>query len=339
MINREDKQLNYPVKRYFEKKLKCAVSRSEFKFTAGKLDVLAYDRENKCFHICEGKRASNTASVGHAVGQLISYMSMIQENGYNFLNKISEEERLELTDFTTFLENRAINVCFYVGLPEKRKEKLLRPTQLMLSNMGSFGESIGVFFASNKKCELVIPANPISIKIRRTFDRNEYLTEVSRKFFVSPESKGLAKNPTSSHLAHCLQIKEEKGNPFLHYEVSISRKKKTDNTRTIQVGFHLEFAKAHLKHERTEKRKRSLESAMLKACKKLKKRGLDFKYQKLWGKRWSRIYTYYKTDQIQLDEKALDDILKLLKILVSFSKPMFNKINWGRLRKQNEEAS
>ena len=83
MVNREDQQLNYPVKRYFEKKLKCAVSRSEFKFTAGKLDVLAYDRENKCFHICEGKRASNAASVGHAVGQLIAYMSMIQENMKN----------------------------------------------------------------------------------------------------------------------------------------------------------------------------------------------------------------------------------------------------------------
>jgi hypothetical protein len=93
------------VRKYFEKKLKCAVARNEFQFSAGKLDVLAYDRANKCFHICEGKRSSNVASVGHAIGQLIAYISMIQEGGYDFLDRISKEERLGLRDFTAFIKN------------------------------------------------------------------------------------------------------------------------------------------------------------------------------------------------------------------------------------------
>lgn len=336
MVNREDQQLNYPVKRYFEKKLKCAVSRSEFKFTAGKLDVLAYDRENKCFHVCEGKRSSNVASVGHAVGQLIAYMSMIQENGYNFLNRVSKEERLELTDFTTFLENRAINVCFYVALPENKKDRLLNPAQLMLSNMGSFGSSIGVFFASKNKCELAIPAKSVLIKIRRTFDRKEFLAEVSRKFFSFPESKGLAENPP--YFPNCLQIKEETGNPFLHYEVWARKSRKADTSRIIEIAFHLEFAKAHLKHETTEKRKQKLRKVMLRACSELKKKGYDFKYQATWGKRWSRLFTSYKTKQFQLDDKILDDVLERLKILVSISKPMFDRINWGRQKRQKEES-
>ena len=336
MIHHEDQQLNYPVKKYFEKKLKCAVSKSEFKFIAGKLDVLAYDRENRCFHICEGKRASNTASVGHAVGQLIAYMSMIQENGYNFLNKISKEARLELTDFATFLENRAINVCFYVGLPAERKDKLLNPAQLMLSNMGSFGESIGVFFASKQKCELVIPAKSIPIKIRRLFDRKEFLSEVSRKFFLSSESKGLIENPPS--FPNCLQIKESGGNPFLHYEVWTRSPKKNDSSRIVEVAFHLEFAKAHYdKKGTTEKRVAHLKRIMSRARTELKKRGFDFKYQATWGKRWSRLYTSYNVNQIQLDDKALDETLTLLKALITVSKPMFDKINWGRQKKNKED--
>jgi len=335
MINREDQQLNYPVKRYFKKKLKCAVSRSEFKFAAGNLDVLAYDRVNKCFHICEGKRSSNVASVGHAVGQLIAYMSMIQENGYNFLNRVSKEERLELTDFTSFLESRAINVCFYVALPDKKRDRLLNPAQLMLNNMGSFGESIGVFFASKNKCELVIPAKPIAIKIRRTFDRKEFLAEISRKFFFSSESRGLVEKPT--YFPNCLQIKEKGGNPFLHYEVWARSTRKSEKSRIIEIAFHLEFAKAHLKNKTTAKRQQRLKRVLTKACRELKKRGLSFKYQSTWGKRWSRLYTSYKTNQVQLDDKILDDVLSLLRVLVSVSKPLFDKINWGRQKRQHEE--
>lgn len=337
MIHHEDQQLNYPVKKYFEKKLKCVFAKSEFKFVAGKLDVLAYDRENKCFHICEGKRASNTASVGHAVGQLIAYMSQIQENGYHFLDKISKEAQLELTDFATFLENRVISVCFYVGLPAVNKDKLLNPARLMLNNMGTFGDSIGVFFAAKQKCELVVPAKPISIKIRRLFERSEFLSEISNKFFLSPESKGLIQMPFN--FPHCLQIKEAVGNPFLHYEVWAKSFRKSDKSRIIEVAFHLEFAKAHYdKKGTTAKRVLRLKQVMAKSRTELKKRGFDFKYQAVWGQRWARLYSSYIVKQIQLDGEALEESLKLLKVLVSVSKPMFDKINWGRQKKNKEES-
>ena len=324
----EDRQLNHPVKEYFRKKLKCAVSRSEFRFSAGKLDVLAYDRENKRFHICEGKRASNAASVGHAIGQLVAYISMIQENGYDFLNRISKEERLELSDFGTFLENKSIEVCFYVALPIQNKEILLNGAQLILSNMGDFGNSIGVFFAKKNKCELAIEPKPLYIKIRRTFNKNEFLGEAKKKFFSSIERLGLVEWPTQ--FAHLIQIKEHDGNPYLHYEVWLRKKRIADKERLIEVAFHLEFAKAHLQNLSLRQRKRKLQKVLVAARKELKKQGHDFKYEKKWGKQWSRLYTTYKTDSGILDNKVLEDVLIRLKTLVSVSKPMLDKMNWGR---------
>ncbi len=334
MEQKEDLQLNRPAKDYFRRKLKCIFSRVGFMFSAGELDVLAYDSKNKCFHICEGKRSSNVTSVGHAIGQLIAYMSMIQESGYDFLDRISEEERLSLSDFSTFLENRAINACFYVVLPEARREKLLNPARLMLSNMGEFGASIGIFFASRNKCELVVPAKPISIKIRRVLDKKEFLAEVSRKFFALPESKGLVER--RQYFNNCLQIKEDKGNPYLHYEVWTRTAKKTDKSRIVEVAFHLEFAKAHLQHETTEKRKSRLMRVLAVASKQLQKKGVAFKYQAHWGKRWSRLYFSYNINQIEFDDKILEEVVALLKQLVVVSKPLFDKINWGRQRQSEE---
>lgn len=337
MEQKEDLQLNRPAKDYLKRKLKCIFSRVGFTFSAGELDVLAYNSNNKCFHVCEGKRSSNVASVGHAIGQLIAYISMIQEGGYDFLDRISEQERLSLSDFSTFLENRAISACFYVVLPEARREKLLNPARLMLSNMGEFGASIGIFFASRNKCELVVPAKPISIKIRRVWDKKDFLAEVSRKFFASTESKGLVENPP--YYPNCLQIKEDKGNPFLHYEVWTRTAKKIDKSRVVEVAFHLEFAKAHLQNETTEKRKLRLKRILSAASKQLQKKGLDFKYQSHWGKRWSRLYFLYNTKQVEYDDKILEDVVALLKQLVGISKPLFDRINWGRKKdRPNEEA-
>jgi hypothetical protein len=330
MDKSEDRQLNHPVRKYFEKKLKCAVARNEFSFSAGKLDVLAYDRANKCFHICEGKRSSNVASVGHAIGQLIAYISMIQEGGYDFLNRISKEERLELSDFTVFMENRSIDICFYVALPFEKQEKLLNAAQLMLNNMGDFGGSIGIFFASNKKCILAVPAKPLSIKIRRIFDNNDFLAEIKRKFLAAPESKGIVVNPTQ--WAHLLQFKEKDGNPFLHYEVWLRQRGVSEASRAIEVAFHLEFAKAHLADATTRARKKKLQNTMSRIARELRRQGLEYKYEAKWGKQWSRIYTLHKINQTVLDDTVLDDVLLKLKALTSVSKPLFDKINWGRIR-------
>lgn len=189
MEQKEDAQLNRPAKDYFKRRLKCDFSRVGFRFSAGELDVLAYDRENKCFHVCEGKRASNIASIGHAIGQLIAYISMIQESGYDFLDRISEEERLSLSDFSTFLEKKAIKVCFYIVLPDRKKDKLLMPAKLMLRNIGDFGDCIGIFFASKNKCELEISAKPLNVKIRRLYNKKEFLKEIADKFIDSSDSK------------------------------------------------------------------------------------------------------------------------------------------------------
>jgi len=338
MDKREDRQINHPVRKYFEKKMKCDVARNEFRFSAGRLDVLAYDRENRCFHISEGKRSSNVASVGHAIGQLVAYISMIQEGGYELLNRISMEERLELSDFANFLENRAIDICFYVALPFEKQDALLAAARSMLSNMGNFGSSIGIFFAASNKCVLAVPAKPLSIKIRKIYrSNNEFFGDIKRKFLSSKESGGIVINPTSYH--HLIQFKEKDGNPYLHYEVWLRKMTKWDAFRTIEVGFHLEFAKAHLTSPTTRARKKKLQGAMSRIIKTVKKQDSQFKYERTWGKQWSRLYILHKINSRELDDTTLDRVLASLKILVAQSKPQFDRIKWGRKRSTAETES
>lgn len=331
MNNPEDKQLNQPTKNYFLQKMKCSVARTEFSFFAGKLDVLAYNKEEKCFYISEGKRSGNIASVGHAIGQLIAYMSMIQERGYEFLDQISKLEHLGLTDFANFLENKYIKVCFYVTLPTKEKDKLLPPAKLMLKNLGDFGESIGLFFANSNKCSLEIPAKPIMIQLRKAYNRKEFLNEVIVKFLQSKFAAGLTENKTT--YPNLIQLKERIGNPYLHFEVVIRKLKKSDKFNTIEIAFHLEFAKAHLKNQSCTKRKTRLQGIMYGAKKELNLLGEDFKFQSQWGKQWSRLYINYITAGRELEQEDLEKVMGKLNLLVAILKPKFDKINWGRNKK------
>lgn len=324
----EDKQLNKPAKDYFEHKLKCEFSKVGFSVSGGRLDVLAYDKNNKCFHVCEGKRSSNIASIGHAIGQLIAYMSVIQENGYDFLNRISKEVKLELTDFSDFLAKEAIKVCFYVVLPKDKQVKLLAPAKQILNNMGDFGSSIGLFFASEKKCGLEMNAKPLNIQIKRKYDNSEFLKTIHEKFLESSESKGIVKNQINQRI---LQLKEKGGNPNLHYEVRLLRTRKNDTYRSIEIAFHLEFGKPSPSDKTQLRRKEKLQAVLLEASKELIKKGYEFNCEK-WGTQWYRLYREYKTNQIELDNKILNDVLENLKVLVTISKPLLDKIYWGRKR-------
>ena len=283
-IHREEIQLNMPAKVYFKKKLKCAFSTNEFSFSAGKLDVLAYDRKEKCFHVAEGKLARRIASVGHAVGQLIAYISMLQENGFDFLNRISKEANLYLTDFTDFLENKSIKVCFYIVLPYEHRSKILDPAQLMLGNIGDFGEAIGILSASKTKCLLDKSAKPISIKIRRKYKSKELLNAIRDKFLNLEIARSLEERQSQNN--NVMNFREKNGNPYLHYEVWIKRKRKKDPYYTFEIAFHLEWAASWQKDIRTAKRARKIRRKMAEARGVLKKNEYDFKYQPKWGKAW-----------------------------------------------------
>lgn len=330
MEQKEDLQLNRPAKDYFKRKLKCIFSRVGFTFSAGELDVLAYDSKNRCFHICEGKRSSNVASVGHAIGQLIAYISMIQERGYDFLDRVSKEERLELSDFSSFLEKNSIKVCFYIVLPEGKKEKLLIPAKLMLKTIGDFGESIGIFFANKNKCELEISAKPVNVKIRRLYNKEEFLKEIADKFMDSLVSKGLMIQRTN--YPYLVQIKRKGVTPYLHFEVCFKKKLKFETKRKIEIAFHIEFAKAHLRDKSGLARKSKLQRLVHKEKKLLAKQGLNFKYQRKWGKRWARLYNIYDTTGLEFDDESLNEVLRRLSMLVASLKPKLDQANWGRGR-------
>lgn len=334
-IQRETVQLNQPAKVYFKKKLKCSFSTNEFSFSAGKLDVLAYDRKEKCFHVAEGKLASRTASVGHAVGQLITYISMLQENGFDFLNRISKEANLYLTDFADFFENQSIKVCFYIVLPYEQRNKILDSARLMLCNIGDFGDAIGILSASKNKCLLDKYAKPISIKIRRKYNPKEFIDAIGDKFLTLKIARSLEKRQSQNN--NVVNFREKDGNPYLHFEVWQKRKRKNDPYYTFEIAFHLEWGVSWQKNARTAKRARKIRRKMAESRRILKKHGYDFKYQPEWGKAWSRLYIYRKTRSLVLDTDFFDDVLEHLNVLAETLTPRLNKINWGKTRKREPD--
>jgi hypothetical protein len=302
----------------------------------GKLDVLAYNRDQKCFHVAEGKYANRIASVGHAIGQVIAYISMLQEGGFDFLNRISKEANLYLTDFTDFLENKSVNVCFYVVLPEKQRDKISSSVKLVLDNIGDFGQAIGIMYASKKKCVLEKVASPIKIKIRRRYSRADFFSAISGRFLRLEGARNLC---AITNNPYCLQFKEKHGNPYLHFEVWPKRVNKKDKKIAIEVGFHLEWAGGWLKHKPTLKRANKIRRAMQKAARELKNDGLNYRYLGKWGKAWSKVFTVYQTQEPAFYSEDLDATLGNLLPLANVLLPLLNKMRWGRRREKKGEIS
>ena len=335
IVQREAIQLNLPAKVYFKKKLKCVFSTNEFHFSAGKLDVLAYDRKEKCFHVAEGKLAGRIASVGHAVGQLIAYISMLQENGFDFLNRISKEANLYLTDFTDFLEDKSIKVCFYIVLPYEQRNKILDSARLMLSNIGDFGDAIGILSANKSKCLLDKSAKPISIKIRRKYNPKEFIDVIRDKFLALKSARSLEVRQIQNN-NNVVQFREKNSDARLHFEVWLRRKLKNIPYYTFEIAFHLEWGTSSQKNKRTAKRANKIRRKMAEAKGILKKQGYDFKYQPKW-KTWSRLYIDRKSKSTMLDADFFDDVFDHLRVLTEILTPRLNKINWGKTRKIEHE--
>jgi hypothetical protein len=260
---------------------------------------------------------------------------MLQENGFDFLNRISKEANLYLTDFTDFFENQSIKVCFYIVLPYEERSRILDPARLMLGNIGDFGENIGILSASKNKCLLDKAANPISIKIRRKYTPREFIAAIRDKFLNIEIARSLEERQTQHN--NVIWFREKNGNPYLHFEVWLKRKRKTDPYFTFEIAFHLEWGVSWLKIARTAKRAAKIRRKMVEARGILKKKGYDFKYQRAWGKAWSRLYIDRKTISAVLDANGLDDVLEHLKVLTETLTPSLNKINWGRTRRRELE--
>jgi hypothetical protein len=334
MAQSENDELNVPARNFFDRKLKCAFSTTEFQFSAGKLDVLAYNRRDRCFHVAEGKLAHRIASVGHAVGQLIAYISMLQESGFDFLNRISKEANLYLTDFVDFLQAKSIKVCFYIVLPEKHRNRILNPALLVLNNVGDFGQAIGILFANKKGCVLEREARPIDVRIRKRYTRAEFLSAVSERFIASNAAKGIEAIPTK--YTHLVQFGERDGNGRLHFELAFHRKKKTDLTHSFDTAFHLEWGAAWQRDSATFARANKIRLVMKQARGRLESQQIKTDYQRKWGKAWSRLYmTSHSAGEI-LDDEELTQAVSGLQSLADALLPLLKKINWGRRRKTNE---
>lgn len=260
---------------------------------------------------------------------------MLQESGFDFLDRISKGANLYLTDFVEFLKVKSIKVCFYIVLPEKQRHRILGPALLVLGNVGDFGANIGVLLADKRRCKLEKSANPIDVKIRRRYSRDEFLAAVKDRFHTANKMKGIEAIDWPSK--SLVQFGEVNGNAKLHLELAFHRKKKTDATYSYETAFHLEWAKAWQQDKQTLKRANKIRAAMRTARLKLKADGYDFKYQSKWGKAWSRLHMDTRTPGDILDDDELERALQQLQALADALLPLLRKINWGRRRKSDKE--
>jgi hypothetical protein len=49
-----------------------------------------------------------------------------------------------------------------------------------------------------------------------------------------------------------------------------------------------------------------------------------------WGKRYSKIYSLYQTESNVLNDKDMEIVVKKMRSLIEESKPLLDKIKWGR---------
>jgi len=332
----EDKTLNQPAAKYFKKKMKCSFVETEFRYAGVRLDVLTYNSDEKCFYICEGKNAKSIANLGHAIGQLISYMSLIQEDGYKFLELITDMHKVNLTQIQRFLQTQIISVKFYVILPFEQKEKMERSIEIVRKNIGEFSKYIGICFANENKFLIYSEPRIKEIGIERKYDKAELFKEVAEQFLSQKGPKNnceIQKAPNNN----VLQFKRKKGNPYLHYEVWIKNVKKAEAHRIIEVGFHIEFASSHLKFKTFKARNAKLIRIINKVSVKIKKKDNSVHLNKKWGKNWSKIYFEIQTKKKnEFSQEETDLIIKKLIAIYEYLNSELEKVKWGRMHEYTE---
>jgi len=72
-------------------RIRCSVALREFKFSNSKFDVVGFSDKEGVFYVVECKYGSSPVAIGHAFGQILIYKCIIEESGYEFLEKFLDE--------------------------------------------------------------------------------------------------------------------------------------------------------------------------------------------------------------------------------------------------------
>ncbi len=309
-------------------RLKCDIAIREMGFRNCQFDVIGYNKNENAVYIFECKFGTKITSIGQAFGQILGYKSVLEERGYEFLNKFYQKYhediikskgwlKIELEDWFRILSTKKIGFRFFVVLKEQSKE-LFRE---IMSIKSDIKPKIGVLSITRDgvctphlvwKKEIddkLINSEKIEIELIKKYKRDEFFDALEQKLRIElPEKYRKFKTNSSKNTS----FKYFGIYPGTHYEMAMKYR------NMLEIGFHIETAK-----EKTSKVFALINSNESK----LKRLGKNIKIEK-WGSGWTKgkgVYwarVYEEIPKEILDEKFLTKASERIKKFVDTIQPI-----------------
>lgn len=315
------------------RKVRCDIALREFEFKGGKYDVVGYDKRENTMYIVECKLGDNLTSIGHAFGQILSYKSILAENGYEFLmkfyKKYSEDAKtkgylkISLEDWMQILNKRKMNFRFFVAIKEQAKK--LNKEVLMIKDNINFKVGIlmvtrtGIctpqFWINKEIDKKLAESDKIEVPLVKKYTKRlDFLEAIEEKLkdMLPPEYQDFKSYKSKGY------YKQFKLYPNTHYEIRFTSDKQ------VEIGLHIESNK-----EKTEKffsfllgKEKQIKSSLGTGV-KIEKWGRGWTERK--GAYWARVFEL--TPQKGLDENFLIEISERLKEYILTLQPILKESN------------
>ncbi|MEJ5308094.1 MAG: hypothetical protein WHT27_07340 [candidate division WOR-3 bacterium] len=259
-------------------------------------------------------------------------MSLIQNDGFYFLQVVNDFLKVNLNQLQFFFEKRSIKAKFYVVLPLEFKTQLEYSIEIVKENIGDFAKYIGICFARKGKVAIYYEPLVKEISIEKKYNTEEFLNEISERFLIQEKVKSYLEAKIEHNRS--VKFKRIKGNPSLHYEVWLKSVNKREKGRKIEIGFHIELGKPKQKDTSLRKRRNILKRLINKIYKLQYKNDNSIFINKKWGKRgkyWAKLY--YETiskKRDEFNESEVKSVLTKLNSLFESLNDELEKANWGR---------
>lgn len=279
---------------------------TEFK----KIDVVGYDKKKRTFYIVECKLGKNITKQGQAFGQILTYASLIRNDGINFVKEVHDKLKwLSYEDIAEIERKKFAPTKFYVALRKKDADTKRHADFFNWIGNQLKDIKVGVLLVNGQKCEELIKSTAFSIPLERRYTREEFFEKIKkgiRQTWPDVRVRRYGLRNLQFSFVHV----------GIHYEVWLKRSKK------IEVGLHIEVDDA----ERTNRIMKYLDEQQIR------KEIPEIKIQKKWGKTWARIYREIDWAEPDLDEELLNSVRDALEKFIRVLEPLLKKVKHGKRR-------
>ena len=231
------------VRNFLKRSLGCHVAIENFRFGNVAFDVVGYSPSDSIVHVVECKAGSKPVDIGHAFGQLLTYKSVLVENGYEFLTEFANKVHMKAEDIATAIQEEKLRVKFYVGL----SDEACKSTSLIISMKDSL-RSVGIIRVKPKggcrgyvrtkgeKDYDICKSEMVLVPVRRVYSHKDFLRAVERRVRDSLAGTEYSDFETYTRVDKPYGDFQQFlfGRDEFHFELTVRKRK------FIEVALHLE---------------------------------------------------------------------------------------------------